>query len=86
VLLRVKPGPHTLTSRIDGEDASLTIDATRGWVYYVAQEKFAQDSLTGSEIFLVDRETGREAIRELRLIDPVPPTEQPPPPRLSGGR
>lgn len=88
VVLRVKPGRHTLVSRFQGEDASLEIDATGGWVYYVAQEKGTPGSMTGSELLLVDRETGREAVRDLNLLDPVPPTEeapQPPPPRLSGG-
>jgi hypothetical protein len=75
-LLTVRPGPHTLFSRSQGEDAELKIDATGGGVYYVSLERFAQDSLTGSELLLVDRETGREAIRDLRLInDPPPPVD-----------
>jgi hypothetical protein len=91
-LLTVRPGPHTLVSRIGAEDAELTIDATGGWVYYVALEAGSPGSVTGTELLLVDRETGRNAIRDLRLIsDPPPPLDPwhppsaPPPPSADPG-
>jgi hypothetical protein len=97
-LLTVRPGPHTLVSRFRKDDADLTIDATGGWVYYVALERGRPDCNDCSELFLVERETGRDAIRDLRLIkhpppplDPASPPSAPPPPdvgptpaRLSG--
>jgi hypothetical protein len=85
-LLTVRPGPHTLVSRFRKEDSDLTIDATGGWVYYVALERGSPGSVDSSELLLVDRETGRDAIRDLRLIkqpppplDPATPPSAPPP-------
>jgi hypothetical protein len=84
VVPRVGSGLHTLVSRFQGEDAALTIDATRGRVSYVSQEIGSEGKMTGSELLLVDRETGREAIRDLGLADPSRPSEPPVPSRLSG--
>jgi hypothetical protein len=78
-VLTVRPGPHTIVSRYGGEDADLTVYAAGGWIYYVSQEMYATDSLTGSELHLMDRETGREQIASCtRIKDPPPPLDPPP--------
>lgn len=61
----VAPGSHTLTSQ--GDESSLTVDATAGKIYYVWQEVKMGLMSGGSKLQLVDEAKGQAGVNESKL-------------------
>ncbi|HEX7030492.1 MAG TPA: DUF2846 domain-containing protein [Gammaproteobacteria bacterium] len=63
----VEPGQHSIASHTEN-DASITLDVEAGKDYYVWQEVKMGMWAAGSQLHRVDQQTGRDGVRECKLI------------------
>jgi PBP1b-binding outer membrane lipoprotein LpoB len=70
LLLEVEPGSHTLVSKTEN-DSTLKVDAVAGRNYFVWQEVKMGLFAARSQLQIVDEATGKTAVSECKLIQPV---------------
>jgi hypothetical protein len=64
---QVSPGKHTIVSKTE-KDVVLDLDAQAGRTYYVWQEVKMGVWAARSDLHLVDEQTGKDAVKECKLI------------------
>jgi hypothetical protein len=70
LLLEVSPGNHTIISKTEN-DSAVTLNAVEGRNYFVWQEVKMGLMSARSNLQLVDEATGKAAVAECKLVQPV---------------